>query len=363
MNKDNIKLKIALIGSYPPPYGGISVHISRLKEKIKDKGYECVVYAPRTHKKGVEKNVKRIKSVKRWMFRYFFHAEEDIIHQHNPSWQMRIMMGLMGLLGKKTIVSIHGESLRDSLKEGSSLKKETIKFALRHTPYIIVLNPKTKELVLSLQVKPERVKVIPSFIPPVIKEEEIAQIPNEAWHFIKTHTPIIAANAFKIKFYNDYDLYGIDMCVDLCANLKNDYPEIGLVFSLPDIGDYEYFQELNNRIVRKGIEGNFLFVTRPYPFYPILMNSDVFVRPTNIDGYGISIAEAIYFKIPALASDVCVRPEGTILFKSRDTNDFTAKVKDVLENYKQHKRRLDGVNLENYFEKIIEIYQRVATND
>ncbi len=359
MSQQITKPKISLIGPYPPPYGGIAIHIKRLKEQLEERGYECIVYELGRHE-PTERNVIRIKKVKRWLLRYFLFAKENVIHFHNPDWRMRVIMGKMGMWGKKTIISIHGESLNDSLKGGGWFRKQIIKFGLKHTSFVIAVNPKIEELALALGVKPECVKVIPSFIPPTIKKEEIAEIPQEVWRFIDNHSPIVSANAFKIAFYNNQDLYGIDMCINLCANLKQEYPKVGFVFCLPDIGDYEYFNKMKQRIKESGIEDNFFFQTKPCQFYPILMKSNVFVRPTNTDGYGVSIAEAIYFKVPSIASNVCRRPEGTILFKSRDINDFILKVKDVLDNYEEHKKRLESVILEDNAEKIIKIYQNLS---
>lgn len=359
-SKKNATLKISIIGPYPPPYGGIAIHIQRLMKQLENQGYECVVYELGREGESTEKNIIRVKSTKRWLFRYIFFSKEDVIHFHNPDWCMRVIMGIMGILGKKTVISIHGESLANSLKEGNWLRRLIIGFALQHTPFIIALNSNIKELVLSLGVKPEHVEVIPSFIPPPIKEEEIAEIPQETWNFIDCHSPVISANAFKISFYNNQDLYGIDMCVDLCANLKREYPKIGFVFCLPDIGDYEYFNKIKQRIKESGIEENFFFQTKPCQFYPILMKSDVFVRPTNTDGDAVSLREALYFKIPSVASNAVPRPEGTILFKSRDIDDFILKVKDVLDNYEDHKKRLESVILEDNAEKIIKIYQNLS---
>jgi glycosyltransferase involved in cell wall biosynthesis len=361
MNNNNRKPTIALVGPYPPPYGGISVHIQRLKEQLEKKGYECIVYDFGYSRESQEETIIRIKSLKRWLPRYFFFAKEDIIHYHSPNWILRIIFGLMTFLGKRTIISIHGESFNDSLKSAGLLRTKIIIFALKRTSFIIALNPKIKELALSLGIAPEKIEVIPSFIPPTVREEDITEIPERVWDFIDSHKPVISANAFRISFYNDEDLYGIDMCVDLCANLKQDYPGIGLVFSLPDIGDHEYFKKMKQRIAEKGIENNFLFITEQYQLYPILMKCDVFLRPTNTDGYGVSIAESIYFKVPAVASAVCQRPEGTILFKSRDINDFILKVKDVLDNYEQHKKKLDAIELMDNSKKIIKIYQKLRS--
>ena len=129
---------------------------------------------------------------------------------------------------------------------------------------------------------------------------------------------------------------------------------------LPDIGDYDYFNKMEQKIADKSIENNFLFVTQPYQIYPILMKSDIFVRPTNTDDDAVSVREALYFKIPLVASDVVPRPEGTILFKNRDINDFTLKVKDILDNYRWHKKRLEAVKVEDDAEKILGVYQKLT---
>nr|WP_307890068.1 hypothetical protein [Clostridium botulinum] len=37
-------MKIAIIGPYPPPYGGISVHIKRMKLYLENKNIDVTVY-------------------------------------------------------------------------------------------------------------------------------------------------------------------------------------------------------------------------------------------------------------------------------------------------------------------------------
>jgi len=353
------KIKVALIGSYPPPPGGISIHIQRLKRQLEERGYGCIVYDLKGQNELPEKNVIRIENVKKWLLRYLFFAKENIVHYHNSDWKMRVVIGLMGLLGKKTIISVQGASLEDSLKSASWFKKKIIRFSLRHTSFIVAANREIEDLLLSLNIDSQKTAVIPAFIPPVIEKEDYQRIPKRVWNFIKAHSPIISADAFKISFYNNQDLYGIDMCIDLCANLKQDYPKIGLVFCLPEIGDYEYFNKMKQRIKEKDIEDNFLFQIEPCQMYPIILKSNVFVRPTNTDGDAISLREALYFKIPSVASDVILRPEGTILFRSRDINDFILKTKDILDNYDQYKNRLEIVKLEDNFEKILKVYRKV----
>lgn len=90
------------------------------------------------------------------------------------------------------------------------------------------------------------------------------------------------------------------------------------------------------------------------------MKCDVFVRPTNTDGDAVSLREALYFWIPSVASDAVQRPEGTVLFNSRDIDDFTAKVKDMIDIYERYKRISETVKMEDNFEKIMEVYRMLS---
>jgi len=357
MEKGNNNFKVAIIGPYPPPYGGISVHVQRMHHFLQERNNKHVIYTKIDMEKA---DLVNIDKQKRWLLKYFFTAKENILHFHSIDWKERVLIGLMGFLGKKVILTIHGESLNNQLNQSNWLKRKILIWAIKNIKNIIAVNPKIKSLLISLGIKPKKVECVPAFIPPAIKHEDIAEIPKEVWEFIDSHTQIISANAFRISFYNNQDLYGIDMCIDLCANLKRYYPQIGLVFCLPDIGNYEYFNKMKQKIKEKHLEYNFLFQTKPRQLYPILMKSDLFVRPTNTDGYSVSVAEAIYFKVPTVASNVCQRPEGTNLFKSRDIDDFTLRVRCVLGNYKQYKNKLKDIELENNAEKILEIYQKLA---
>jgi len=154
------------------------------------------------------------------------------------------------------------------------------------------------------------------------------------------------------------------MCVELCANLKSVYPQIGLVFCLPNIGDYDYFSKMKQEIRDKNIENNFLFITQPLEeVYPIWQKSDIFVRPTVSDGDAVSLREALYLKTPSVASDVVPRPEGTVLFKNRNTEDFVAHVKMVWDNYDYYKSKVESIEVENGLNKILKIYSSLANKN
>ena len=353
-------MKIALIGSYPPPYGGISVHIQRMKEHLQRRGIECIIYDMSGTTKD-EDNVVCITNLKKWLPKYFFFAKEDVIHCHSTSWMIRVIIGFMSFLGKKTVITVHGQSLSDSLKKGIWLRKKIIKFAVRHTSFVIADNKKIKDLLLSLGVKSEKVSVITPFVPPDVKEEDYKKVPKYVWNFMRSHEPIISANAFQINFYNGTDLYGLDMIVDLVCRLKKYYQDIGIAICLPNIGDEKYFEKLKQQMKEKRVENNVLFITEPLPeVYPIWKESDLFVRPTCTDGDALSIREALYFKIPVITSDAVPRPEGVILFKNRDIQDFITMTKNVLDNYKLYKSKVNNLESARGFDRILEVYNELA---
>ena len=355
------RLKIALIGPCPPPYGGVSVHVQRLWAFLLSNRIQCTVYNLSPYlKKG--RNVINIRKIKN--LPHILNPKGSIIHIHNSGINLKEIM-IFSLLskfrGRELIMTFH--SLRDDVEHFNLLKKMILRVFMGLISHYVAVGPQIKNKLLFLNVNSNKISVIPAFLPPTIKQRDISEIPQEIWDFIENHNPVISANAFRIKFYNNQDLYGIDMCVDLCANLMIAHPQIGLVFCLPNIGDYGYFNKMKQQIVEKGIENNFLFVRRPYQFYPILMKSDLFVRPTNTDGDAVSIREALHFKIPAVASDIVPRPEGSVTFKNRHIDDFILKVKDILDNYEWYKKRLESVKLEDNFEKIVGVYQKLISSE
>lgn len=350
---------IAILGSYPPPYGGVSIHIQRLKHELDKMGIDCNIYDFSDKKTDERTIIKSIKNPITWLLRYIYKSDEQIIHIHNSDWRLCAAIGLMSLLGKKTVITIHGNRLNTYLSKSNVVKKYIIKITLRRYSFVIAVNNDIERLCCSIGIPSKRIEVIPAFLPPIVNYKDIDEIPNKTWDFINSHRPVISANAFRIAFHDNQDLYGIDMCIRLCSVLKNNYPKIGFIFCLPEIGDCNYFNKLLDEIKNKNLERNFMFLTEAHQFYPIIMKSDIFIRPTNTDGDAISLREALYFKIPAIASDAVERPKGTLLFKNRDFNDLTCKVIYLLNNYEIIKQEMKTLELLSNLERIITIYNKL----
>ena len=361
--------KVVIVGPYPPPYGGVSIHIQRMHRHLAQCGTDHQIYsttgsggtgtttAPGTTTSG-ESRVIPIRT-RRWFLRNLWRPTEDVFHFHLVHPVMRILIGVMGWLGKTVVLTIHSENLRHQIQKSRRLKRVAISWSLRQMTRVIVVNPATVELVTSLGVDPGRVVRIPAYLPPLVDPADALEIPDTIWRFIDCHGPIISANAWRIVIQEGVDLYGIDLCIRLCADLRREYPRIGFVFALPKIGDHERFSLLQQELAERQLEDHFIFQTKPAQFYPILMRSDLFLRPTYQDGYGVSIAEALHFAVPAVASDVCQRPAGTVLFANRSFGDLRAKVRAVLADLESHRSRLADQKPPSHGDELMLLYREL----
>ena len=82
------------------------------------------------------------------------------------------------------------------------------------------------------------------------------------------------------------------------------------------------------------------FGFRATSFYPVYGLVDVLVRPTLSDGDAMSVREALHYGIPTVASDAVPRPDGVVVFCSRDQDDFEGAVRQTLERLDVERERL-----------------------
>jgi glycosyltransferase involved in cell wall biosynthesis len=358
---NKILFSIALIGPYPPPIGGVSIHIKRLHQALLNNGIKSRVFNL-GGKFTKEENIIPIGSFFFWLFRYLVGKMDGIIHYHGESWLTRSLLLLVRLRKKRIIYTFH--SLREEFASLVIYKRLFVRLVAKYGDHFIASGIGVKETLIRFGFPVERISVIPPFLPPKMDDQDFDAIPSYVWNFINTHDPILTANAFRISFFQGEDLYGIDMCVRLCSKLKQQFPNIGLVFCLPDKNDENYFNQMMNMIQELEIGNNFLFVIESIELYPILSRSNLFLRPTNTDSYGISVAEALFLGIPAVASDVCERPYGSSLFHNRDEDEFKDAVLHQLhpgegssiDKTEEGQRQL--LDLE-YLQDLLNLYQRI----
>jgi glycosyltransferase involved in cell wall biosynthesis len=341
-------MKVNIIGPYPPPYGGISVHIKRMKKYLNSKGVD----------------VKVLKDNKKVFLKIPF-LKGNIIHFHSINKKKRILLGLFTIFHKKVVLTIHGESLHDQLEQSSWITKKLLLFSMKKISSIICVNSKIFSELAALGIGADKLTFLPAYINPIEDEYDFASIPTQVWDFINNSKFLISANGW-IRFYKNKDLYGIDMLIELMRRLKAESYDVSLFIAVlgTDMQDHNerlYYEELKCKIINYNLQKDvFIFEAKSTEFYPILKNSKLFIRPTNTDGFAVSLAEALYYKVPSIASNLPNRPEGTIIFKSRDMQDLYIKTVDLIENYDVYKEKIKNIKMPNNDEKLLDIYKNLA---
>ena len=354
-------MKIIFIGPYPPPYGGISVHIKRMKVYLEKKNIDVVIY--NESKKRMAYNIIPIKKYSRFIFIIPF-LKGDVIHFHSGDKKIRILLGLYKVLNKKIILTLHGESLNNQIIHSNIFTRFLLLKSLKLIDKIVCVNPKNREELLTLGFNKNRVTYIPSYINPIEEKNDIEDIPKHIIEFTQKSNFLISANGC-VRFYKNKDLYGFDMLIELLCEINKSNIDASLIINVLVVDEQneqekKYYNYLKSKILELNLSKRImLFEVNNMEFYPILKESKLFIRPTNTDGFGVSIAEAIYYNIPAIASDVCNRPEGTILFKSRDSKDLYNKVMEVFDNYEIHKKMIKDIKFEDNAEKLLNVYKEI----
>jgi glycosyltransferase involved in cell wall biosynthesis len=268
------------------------------------------------------------------------------------TWLLLVLAAVVR--SRKVGVRLRNSKLLDWL-EYSPWRARLAGFALRNMDLVVCVNEELRNAAESLGVEAQKLISAPGFLPPEPGASDPCLLPSDTVDFVESHRPIIAANG-KVNWYKGMDLYGLDLLVDLVADLSADYPNIGLVVAFWDHSreDDSYLADLRDRARKLGVEKSVLFQTRSAKFLPVLSKADAFVRPTCTDGDANSVREALYLGVPCVASDCVGRPEGTTLFRSRSGEDLVRQVRLVLSQSASENVQPPGltVDVDAYIEAI-----------
>ena len=340
--------KIAIIGPYPPPFGGVSIHIKRLSELFKENNinYE-IIDDSNICNSGIE-NYKN-KNYKKLILDLIFNKKEyDILHFNSRNWKFIFFICFMNKIKSyKIILTLH--SFREDVKK-RNIKSILIMYVLKRVNSIIAVSEEIKEKLLDLEIDENKIIVLPAFIPPILEPEKIKNI-KKKYFDVSKYT--IIANASKIEFYNNEDLYGLDMCINMANILKRDNYEFQFIFILSEINDVDYYEKNISLIKQNNLEDIFKIVISKEEFSYFLDSADMFIRPTNTDGDSVSIRESLYLGKTTIASDVVNRPLGVYTFENRNIDSLIDVVKEQIL-HKNYNLRVNN----NEYKRILEVFSQ-----
>lgn len=345
--------KVILIGPYPPPIGGNSVHIKRLKDELDRSNIDCAVLDIYGSSKAVHaEGVIRFRYSGFFTFIsiiwYLWKNESQLVHIHVAALDKFIYLGAFMLFPIKSsttkVLTIHSGGFVEKYTKFSSFKQWLTRKLVGSFDRIITVNQEQKGLLIGEGINEKNITVIPAYLPPIVEPDESL---DEVISALKTSgRKVIITSGY------GWSLYGFDIIIK--ALLSSDLiDKVSLLICTYSAYDEAYMlpiEEIANdhpciHIVKELSAERFSYV---------LQKCDAYIRATDQDGDAVAIREANYFGLPVVASDVVKRPDYCILFNLNDLDGL----KDAINNSISGGTEVGAVDSDNTgnYERLLEVY-------
>ncbi len=341
-------MRIALVGDYPPPFGGVSVHVAALERALRARSVDVRVLdigrgdheAPRVvPARGALRCAGALAGAA---------AEGRLLHAHtggaNPrSWLLALAVSRMRRPGSPhALLTLHS-GLLPAYLAGGAHRRETARLVCSGFPRVVAVSHEVAAALEGCGVAGARLEVLPAFLPAGLAP---GAPPRRFAVFRRARAPIFCAALAATA------IYGEDVLLSAYAAVRDREPRSGLVvfgagsergpaasLGLPRgvlaLGEIEHAAALG-----------------------VMAACDVFVRPTRADGDALSVREALSLGRHVVASEVGQRPPGCLLFRAGDA----AGLADLMLRAARLPRAPAGCALpaRDPFESLFAIYRSLA---
>ncbi|HET7755069.1 MAG TPA: glycosyltransferase family 4 protein [Anaeromyxobacteraceae bacterium] len=309
-------LRVALVGDWPPPYGGISIHVQGLEAALREGGVEVRVLdiMPGAHRApGVvpaRGEVPYARELARIAARSF------LVHVHTTGSNLKSwVVALAGSRARRVgapqgVLTLHSGLAARWLSAKRS-RRELARAACTGYGQIIAVNAEIASALGDCGVPPEKVLVLPAFSPKLLASRSTPPL-LEA--FRRSHSPLFCAQL------SPGPIYGADLLEEAWDLVRARERGAGLVvFGTASV---------TGPLGRRGITAGVLALGEiPHPQVLGTMEAcDAFVRPTRSDGDAVSVREALALGRTVVASAAGHRPPGCLLFPPGEAGLLAAQM-------------------------------------
>ncbi len=333
-----------LVGPVPPPYGGVAIHILRLREALAMQGIPTTLVRTNGHAVAM-------------VARVLTHTvRAPLVHFHTDEGNYKstiLFARWWKLMNVPYILTTH------SFRSLNAFEQPRVRRAL-HSAYAsavarIAISDSTRDaLCANLNVAASSVHVIPSTLP-VSRTERAAPLPPlpSAWQ----GAPIrILANAGRLVRFNGEDLYGLDLVVDAMRDIDN--PHAHVLLAVADVVDPSLLAPLE---AAAAADQRIHVVRSSWPLAQVARNAHIVVRPTRTEGGpSLTLAEAAQLGAYTIGSDAVERPATTRLFRSGDAASLAAALQKTIADVHAGIPAPIPQDDANIVQQILEVYERAG---
>ncbi len=298
-------MKVCILGHYPPHIGGVSSHTYLLSQELVKRGDNVIVLTyPHTDihdYNGVHVETAPTINIKGLRGFFFFISatlklinitrkyDIDLVHAH-----YLLPPGLIAIIAniftrRKTAVTVHGSDV--NILASNPLLRIFIKYVLEHIDYIAVVNEPLKEKIVKLHINDLNNKIMVT--PNAVDVEKYK--PDKENNFIEDmkldkDKPLI------LFVGNLVPQKGLKYLLEAKKILKTDA-------QLVIVGNGPLIMNLKEIVVHEDIK-DVIFTGARRDVDKIMSAGDVFVLPSVMEGFPITLLEAFATGLPVVATNV-----------------------------------------------------------
>jgi glycosyltransferase involved in cell wall biosynthesis len=321
-------MRVLLIGDYPPPHGGVAIHVQQLHRFLRERGVEAKVLDIGKGGRPAP-DVIPVRAPAMFGLRLAgFLSAGWTVHVHtsgdNPkSWVLAALASVPGPRAPR-FITLHSGLLPGFLA-GSPARRAMARAALAGYSRVVAVSEAVKEALVGCGVPGEKILVQPAFCASQVRPGQVTPAVELAR---ARRSPLLA------MAHHPSPVYGRMQMFRALRMLASELPGVGLAVFGPGTRTPEFARDAREAHVAHLIED--LGELNHEEALALLSQSDVFIRPTTHDGDSVSVREALTLGVPCVASDVCARPEGTYLFKGGHPPDLAQRIRQALAEGPAH---------------------------
>jgi len=313
-------MKILVVGDYPPPYGGIAVHVEQLHRFLRREGIESRVLD--IGKGGrPDPGVLTVRSRAGYASQLLRFASRGwLTHLHVTGDNANAWLAIASVVaagrafGLPPVVTLHSGLIHQYLA-ASRTRRLRARALLGGCAQVVAVSDQIRSALLQAAVDPQKISVHPAFFSFQVEASD----PPTGFDVLRSERDPLLAMA-----NHPAPLYGRELMLQALRLVAEAHPRVGLALFGPGVPE----ERLSAETRAEGVEA------RIHDFgelshsaaLGLIRRCNAFVRPTTADGDAVSVREALAMGVPCIASDAVPRPNGVVLFRTGDAVDLAGKI-------------------------------------
>lgn len=340
-------MRVALVGDYPPPHGGVAVHVAALAAALRGAGVDVRVLDI-GHGDHRGPGIAPARGAGRFAAALAgAAAERRLVHLHTSganakSWAVAAVAGRARLPGAPPALLTLHSGLCPRYLAGAPARRGAARVACAAFGRVVAVSPPIAEALHGCGVPARRVSVLPAFV----AADLVPGAAPPAFAALRAAGgPVIAAALAPGA------TYGEDLLLQAFAALRRRVPGAALAVFGPGTG--------RGASAAAGRAAGVLALGEldHAAALAVVAACDVFVRPTRADGDALTVREALALGRRVVASAVGHRPGGCSLFPAGNGAALAARLAEAVAPPAPPGRPLPG---RDPFLDLLELYRALA---